>query len=379
VRNYFKIIGLSLIILMCFSLMTSRSALAEDKTTGWHVVKMSGDAWVSSDGAQKVFLSKTHQLSKGDELRTGNNGRILLKRGEETILITPNSVMALPSKQPEAGKTQILQQAGELLLEVEKRNVKHFEVATPYLAAVVKGTRFKVTVNDKGAKVNVLRGKVEVTDLETGKFVLVQPGQFASVGQRQNGKSNGLKLGGKGQKNAIKQGTPKRPLVQPLKTIKTKGKNHALKSGVKKARPTKSITRKVRAKTKGRLRIGRALGHTKLNIAKATKGLSRNKGRVRGVNNNKSSWSKSKKVTASLSNGADKGMIKSNNGVGNGVGNNNGNGIGNSNGNNGANSGNGLALGLTIGNGNGNGIGVNGGLPPGLGGIPLGLAKKLGL
>ena len=42
--------------------------------------------------------------------------------------------------------TTIIQQAGSILLEVEKRNVKHFQVETPYLAAVVKGTQFRVTV-----------------------------------------------------------------------------------------------------------------------------------------------------------------------------------------------------------------------------------------
>ena len=58
------------------------------------------------------------------------------------------------------GKT-IVQQAGSILLDVEKRNVKHFEVETPYLAAVVKGTKFTVTSGDEGASVKVTRGSVQ--------------------------------------------------------------------------------------------------------------------------------------------------------------------------------------------------------------------------
>ncbi len=65
-------------------------------------------------------------------------------RGEETILISPNSVVGLPTEKKDGLSTTIMQQAGSILLEVEKRNIKHFEVETPYLAAVVKGTQFRV-------------------------------------------------------------------------------------------------------------------------------------------------------------------------------------------------------------------------------------------
>ena len=44
-------------------------------------------------------------------------------------------------------------EAGSILLDVEKRNVQHFEVETPYLAAVVKGTQFRVTVGPTGSRV----------------------------------------------------------------------------------------------------------------------------------------------------------------------------------------------------------------------------------
>ncbi len=91
----------------------------------------------------------------GNTVRTGRNGRVLLVRGEESILIAPNSVVGLPSEKKEGLATTIKQQAGSILLEVEKKSVKHFEVETPYLAAVVKGTQFRVTVSASGVKVDV--------------------------------------------------------------------------------------------------------------------------------------------------------------------------------------------------------------------------------
>ena len=113
-------------------------------------------------------------LAIGDNISTGPNGRVLLTRGTETILVSPNSSIGIPEKKGELSTT-ITQRAGTILLEVEKRNVKHFEVETPYLAAVVKGTQFRVSVNGKGTKVKVLRGQVQVADFKSGQYALVIP------------------------------------------------------------------------------------------------------------------------------------------------------------------------------------------------------------
>ena len=112
--------------------------------------------------------------------------------------------------------TTIIQRAGTILLDVEKRNVKHFEVETPYLAAVVKGTQFRVTVSGRSSKVDVLRGQVQVADLKTGKFALVLPGQNARVSTG----SSGLTLGGKGTLGAVQQGTPRAPSVAPAPQLR---------------------------------------------------------------------------------------------------------------------------------------------------------------
>jgi hypothetical protein len=81
------------------------------------------------------------------------------------------------------------------LLEVEKKNVPHFEVETPYLAAVVKGTKFTVSVDAGGAAVHVMEGVVETIDLDTGDVGMIHPGQTA---QTRAGKGNGLTVSGPG-------------------------------------------------------------------------------------------------------------------------------------------------------------------------------------
>jgi len=173
----------------------------------WRVSKASGEAWITHSGVQPIALSTSETVALGDVVRTGANGRVLLTRGEENILLSPNSQIEV-APETASGFSAILQKAGSILLEVEKRNVQHFEVDTPFLAAVVKGTKFSVTVEDGASHVDVMRGQVEVRDYRTGQFALVSPDQAARasvVGP------SGLSLTGIGTFNPIQQGKPGAP------------------------------------------------------------------------------------------------------------------------------------------------------------------------
>jgi hypothetical protein len=109
---------LAISVILCIG----SGAIAED--AAWHISKSSGDVWVISSGAQQVTLTNDATFKSGDEIRTGRNGRVLLVRGQESILVSPNSVIGLPTEDTEKKdglSTIIIQQAGSILLEVEKR------------------------------------------------------------------------------------------------------------------------------------------------------------------------------------------------------------------------------------------------------------------
>src|SRR5262245_34669438 len=179
----------------------------------WRISKSSGDVSVSTAGMQLVALTNGMTLQAGDAIRTGQNGRVLLTRGNETILISANSAVSIPKKDSKDGlSTTILQQAGSILLEVEKRGVNHFEVETPHLSAVVKGTRFHVTINANDTRVGVFRGQVEVTDFRSGQHTLVNAGQSASTSVQGPG---GLSVSGTGAFNPIQQGSPRQSSMSP--------------------------------------------------------------------------------------------------------------------------------------------------------------------
>jgi len=173
----------------------------------WRISKSSGDVTIMSEGFQPVALTAGMNLQPGSSMRTGQNGRVLLMRGNETILISANSAISFPKSSRQNGmSTTILQQAGSILLEVEKRTINHFEVETPHLSAVVKGTRFNVTMSGNETRVGVFRGQVEVTDFKSGQHALVNAGQNATVAVQG---PTGLSLSGTGTLSPIQQGTPR--------------------------------------------------------------------------------------------------------------------------------------------------------------------------
>jgi FecR protein len=291
--------------------MASGALAAEDGV--WSVSKAAGEVWVATNGAQQVSLNQQDALKPGDTIRTGRNGRVLLVRGEETILISPNSVVGLPAETKEGLSTTIIQQAGSILLEVEKRNVKHFEVETPYLAAVVKGTQFSVTVNAGSTRVGVLRGQVEVSDFKTGQIAQVMPGQAAIAFE--HGKP-GLSLSGAGTFNPIEHGKPRASTIERIPVPKSglsaprnAASGHAIHAlgpidkGTKaNGAPTPShLTAGGQPPRAGVVRISSSLGEVRLNVHKVTHGLAHDAiapGRVRNANTGTETvWSDTKAST----------------------------------------------------------------------------------
>ena len=115
-------IGVWHILLMALCLAPGRPVHAADGEP-WQVSRSSGDVWVSSESAEPASLQQDQTLKPGETIRTGRSGRVLLVRGKETMLISPNSVVGLPKEKTEGLATTVVQQAGSILLDVEKQNV----------------------------------------------------------------------------------------------------------------------------------------------------------------------------------------------------------------------------------------------------------------
>jgi hypothetical protein len=159
--------------------LLSVAATAGDDS--WTVLQATGQTWIQKgDRTTPVSLGGNTSLAAGDILRTQANARVLLRRGQETMIVGPNTVMSVPAESDRL-RTTIIQWQGAIQFDVEKRNVQHFEVKTPFLAAVVKGTNFTVVAAESRDSVTVNRGQVQVRDRRTGKTTNVIAGQSATV------------------------------------------------------------------------------------------------------------------------------------------------------------------------------------------------------
>ena len=158
-------------------------AMAKDAVLAWTVAQKSGDVRVIRGGKQPASLTLRAALSPGDIVATGADGRAMLTKGDDYVVVAPASRLVLPRAQDQSGFTRLMQQVGTMLYKVKRTGVPHFQVDTPVLAAVVKGTTFTIVVDQQGAAVQVTEGVVEVSSLTGDARRLVEGGLTVYVGR----------------------------------------------------------------------------------------------------------------------------------------------------------------------------------------------------
>ena len=108
-------------------------------------------------------------------------GRVTLVRGKESIELGPETAISIDDRGGAKPYTTVTQHFGQVAVEAEVKDVRHFAVETPFLVAVVKGTRFVVKSDRDESIVLVRRGAVHVADSQGESSVTVVAGQSAST------------------------------------------------------------------------------------------------------------------------------------------------------------------------------------------------------
>jgi hypothetical protein len=143
-------------------LLLAPTLLFAQSTWDWNVIVAAGKAERQIGDGPPKSIAREDRIGAGQSVATGADGRVVLERGKTLITIAPNSRIELPAGKIDILKTLIIQTLGTLLFKVERRPQQKFEVRTPYLVAVVKGTTFTVNVNAQGGAVHVVEGAVQV-------------------------------------------------------------------------------------------------------------------------------------------------------------------------------------------------------------------------
>ena len=150
-------------------------ALADD----WMVDRLRGDVLVMTGGSWSP-LQRGDIVSDSSRIRSGEGSRVTFTRGAEAIELSGATEIRIFDAQGER-MTTIMQAYGTVTVEAERLQIQHFSVQTPFLAAIVKGTRFTVHSDDTQSSVDVSRGLVQVQDYVHGVATDITPGQSAVV------------------------------------------------------------------------------------------------------------------------------------------------------------------------------------------------------
>jgi len=175
-----------LLAVLATALILTGPAFAAD----WVAVRLRGEVEVLAAGTW-VPLKRGDIVANNQMIRTLANGHAELHRDNEVVTLGSNTEIRIEDD-ADTGYTTVLQDSGRLEVDAEARHVKHFEVQTPYLAAVVKGTHFIVTADSEGASVSVDRGSVSVQSVATDRSTTIGVGQIATVKRKSDLVVSGL-------------------------------------------------------------------------------------------------------------------------------------------------------------------------------------------
>lgn len=160
----------------------------------WVVSKVSQPSRFTVDGKTWLVVTRGSTIPNASWVSTGPRGRVVLERNKDRVTFQPGTMAGVFEKKGWSIHTDFAQQSGTLDLSIDPQVKPHLAVQTPFLAAVVKGTVFTVTVTKEKASVGVSRGRVEVTDNMSGERTGIKAGQKATV---DNDPVTHMALGGK--------------------------------------------------------------------------------------------------------------------------------------------------------------------------------------
>ena len=118
------------IVFSWLAILGVSTAVADD----WTAVRLRGGVFALENGGW-TQLVRGSVVSDDRVIKSAPGGRITLVRGSETIELGSNTTAQISDR---SVFTTVYNHEGTVGIDAEARNVKHFAVQTPFLAAVVK-------------------------------------------------------------------------------------------------------------------------------------------------------------------------------------------------------------------------------------------------
>jgi len=157
---------------------------ARTGAVGWRVDGITGEASAHRGAGAATPLAVGQVLSSGSEVQTGAGTVVFLSHNGDRLIIQSNTRLRIDEPGTSGLLDHFLQSVGSVFYDVEPRKNRSFGVKAPYVAAIVKGTRFLVTVEPRKNSVRVDRGRVLVESADGVSSVLVDAGSLATAAPR---------------------------------------------------------------------------------------------------------------------------------------------------------------------------------------------------
>src|SRR5262245_42106986 len=154
---------------------------ARTGAAGWRVDGITGQASAHRGAGAAAPLAVGQVLSAGSEVETGAGTVVFLSHNGDRLVIQPNSRLRIDDPGTAGLLDHFMQSLGSVFYDVELCKNRSFGVTAPYVAAIVKGTRFLVTVEPDRNSVRVDRGRVLVQSKDGVSSVLVGAGTIATA------------------------------------------------------------------------------------------------------------------------------------------------------------------------------------------------------
>ncbi len=155
-------------IVQCAVFAASISIPSIGVADDWLATKVRGQVMQAVNGNWEP-LHRGDVVPDDRRVQTMKGARITLKRGNEIIELSGETQVRIVDRPGRSSFTTVKQDFGKVAVQADVRDVQHFAVETPHLAAVVKGTKFTVISGPHAAEVSVQRGHVAVEDADTGQ------------------------------------------------------------------------------------------------------------------------------------------------------------------------------------------------------------------
>ena len=195
----------------------------------WTVVQTSADAKYTTDRSNWKQITPGMALPDNSWVNTGKRGRLTIQKDTNVVNLNPGTLAGINELGGNLDKTVIAQQTGSVTLDLVHKSAPWMTVQTPFLAAVVKGTKFSVTIGKTDAIVDVSRGRVGVTDPRRGETVDIVTGQKAQVDATS---AHPMKVAGAGKIEPVRSVQPTAPVLPMTSEQSQAVKAERQKSGV---------------------------------------------------------------------------------------------------------------------------------------------------